>query len=93
MYVLILHQESLRLLERYRKARLLLFRQQLPAGFCNQILPDIPFEVIFVTAYDSYAIQAIRFSALDYLLKTIDPEELMHAVELPLFPNNPLKSK
>lgn len=44
-------------------------------------LPDIPFEVIFVTAYDSYAIQAIRFSALDYLLKPIDPEELKHAVE------------
>ena len=44
-------------------------------------LPDVPFEVIFVTAYDSYAIQAIRFSALDYLLKPIDPEELAHAVE------------
>lgn len=44
-------------------------------------LPDIPFEVIFVTAYDSYAIQAIRFSALDYLLKPIDPEELTNAVE------------
>ena len=44
-------------------------------------LPDIPFEVIFVTAYDSYAIQAIRFSALDYLLKPIDPEELTHAVD------------
>ena len=44
-------------------------------------LPEIPFEVIFVTAYDSYAIQAIRFSALDYLLKPIDPEELTHAVD------------
>ena len=44
-------------------------------------LPDIPFEVIFVTAYDNYAIQAIRFSALDYLLKPIDPEELVHAVD------------
>lgn len=44
-------------------------------------LPDIPFEVIFVTAYDSYAIQAIRFCALDYLLKPIDPEELTHAVD------------
>ena len=37
--------------------------------------------MIFVTAYDSYAIQAIRFSALDYLLKPIDPEELTHAVD------------
>ena len=46
-----------------------------------EVKPDIPFEVIFVTAYDSYAIQAIRFSALDYLLKPIDPEELAHAVE------------
>lgn len=44
-------------------------------------LPKISFEVIFVTAYDSYAIQAIRFSALDYLLKPIDSSELVNAVE------------
>lgn len=44
-------------------------------------LPEISFEVIFVTAYDSYAIQAIRFSALDYLLKPIDSSELINAVE------------
>lgn len=44
-------------------------------------LPDIPFEVIFVTAFDQYAIQAIRFSALDYLLKPIDPAELTRAVD------------
>ena len=44
-------------------------------------LQDIPFEVIFVTAYDNYAIQAIRFSALDYLLKPIDSAELTHAVD------------
>lgn len=43
-------------------------------------LSNHTFEVIFVTAYDSYAIQAIRFSALDYLLKPIDPEELVRAV-------------
>jgi two-component system LytT family response regulator len=39
------------------------------------------FEVIFTTAYNEFAIQAIRFSALDYLLKPIDATELVKAVE------------
>ena len=38
-----------------------------------------PFDVIFTTAYNQYAIQAIRFSALDYLLKPVDIEELRAA--------------
>jgi two-component system LytT family response regulator len=41
---------------------------------------EIDFQVIFVTAYDQYAIRAIKFSALDYLLKPIDLEELQMAV-------------
>src|ERR1041384_932805 len=41
---------------------------------------EIPFSVIFTTSYDQYAIKAIRFSALDYLLKPIDPKELIAAV-------------
>lgn len=39
------------------------------------------FEVIFVTAYDQYAIQAIRFSAIDYLLKPVNINELTNAVD------------
>ncbi len=42
---------------------------------------DPKFDVIFTTAYNQYAIQAIRFSALDYLLKPVDPEELKAAVQ------------
>src|SRR5678809_1451964 len=41
---------------------------------------QIPFSVVFTTSYDQYAIKAIRFSALDYLLKPVDPKELITAV-------------
>ena len=43
-------------------------------------LPTRNFEVIFVTAHDQYGIQAVKFAALDYLLKPVDIEELIHAV-------------
>lgn len=42
---------------------------------------DARFEVIFVTAYDSYAIRAIRFSAADYILKPINYHDLKAAVD------------
>ncbi len=42
---------------------------------------ETPFQVIFVTAYDQYAIKAFKYSATDYLMKPIDLQELRIAVE------------
>jgi two-component system LytT family response regulator len=44
-------------------------------------LPNKNFKIIFTTAYNEYAIQAIRFSAFDYLLKPIDSDELQASVQ------------
>lgn len=44
-------------------------------------LDSIDFDIIFVTAHDKYAIKAIKFSALDYLLKPVEVDELVEAVE------------
>ena len=46
-----------------------------------QQLPSVNFEIIFTTSYDRYALKAIRFSAIDYLLKPVDEEELKNAVK------------
>jgi len=44
-------------------------------------ISPIKFDIIFTTATDKYAIKAIKYSALDYLLKPIDVEELKHSVD------------
>jgi two-component system LytT family response regulator len=44
-------------------------------------LNNYSFEIIFVTAYDQYGIQAVKFAAIDYLLKPINIEELKLAVQ------------
>jgi two-component system LytT family response regulator len=41
---------------------------------------EINFEIIFTTAYEKYAVQAFKFSAMDYLLKPVDPDDLVGAV-------------
>lgn len=48
--------------------------------FLNQ-LENIDFSIIFTTAFNQYAIHAIKFSALDYLLKPIDITELQNAID------------
>ncbi|MES2808382.1 MAG: LytTR family DNA-binding domain-containing protein [Bacteroidota bacterium] len=45
-----------------------------------RMLPQKTFEIIFVTAFDQYGVQAIKFAALDYLLKPIDIDELIAAI-------------
>lgn len=52
------------------------------SGFeITDFFDPLPFEIIFVTAYDSYAVKAFEVLALDYLLKPVDIERLKQAVE------------
>lgn len=44
-------------------------------------LQTIDFKIVFITAYDQFALKAFRFSALDYLLKPLDPDDLVKAVD------------
>lgn len=56
---------------------------QMPRGDGFSLLTKydtVPFEVIFVTSYDKYAINAIKFSALDYLLKPVEINDLEDAI-------------
>lgn len=46
----------------------------------QQVLP-ISFEIIFITAFDAYALKAFRYSALDYLLKPVSIEDLVASVK------------
>jgi two-component system LytT family response regulator len=42
---------------------------------------DLSFDIIFITAYDNFGIQAVKFSALDYLLKPVQNRELKEAID------------
>ncbi len=60
-----------------------------------ELLPEIDFEVVFTTAYDNFALKAFKISAVDYLLKPIDPENLVKAVQKVkrIRPNAPTKGQ
>ena len=63
---------------------LLFLDVEMPEGSGFDLLKrigTIDFEVVFVTAYNHYAVKAIKFNALDYLLKPVDIDELVQAVE------------
>jgi two-component system LytT family response regulator len=44
-------------------------------------IPNPSFQLIFVTAHNKYAIEAFRFSAIDYLMKPVDPEALQISIQ------------
>ena len=57
---------------------------QMKEGTGFDVLKQFPapkFKVVFITAYQQYAIQAFRFSALDYLLKPVDPDLLIETLQ------------
>jgi two-component system LytT family response regulator len=67
-----------------RKPDLLFLDIELHTGTGFDVLQGVAyrnFSVIFTTAYDHYAVKAIKFSAVDYLLKPIDVDELQAAVQ------------
>lgn len=83
-------QEALPLIKNF-EPDLLFLDIQMPVLNGFELLKRIPrlsFEIIFTTAHDQYAIQAIRFSALDYLLKPIDADELRMAFDKFMSRNN-----
>ncbi|MFT7605269.1 MAG: two-component system LytT family response regulator, partial [Saprospiraceae bacterium] len=56
----------------------------LPDGLVFQMLKELNgeanFDIIFVTAFDEYAVEAFKYSAIGYILKPIDPDRLKQVV-------------
>jgi two-component system LytT family response regulator len=76
-------EEGFKAIDKY-KPQLIFLDVEMPLMNGFQLLEQFPgysFEIIFITAYDHYAIKAIKYSALDYLLKPIDTDELRNAVQ------------
>ncbi|GGA86252.1 LytR/AlgR family response regulator transcription factor [Puia dinghuensis] len=76
--------ESARTLIRECKPDLVLLDIEMSQGnafdLLNQLQP-LDFQVIFVTAFDNYAVRAFKYSAVDYLLKPVDIDDLRNAID------------
>ncbi len=76
-------EEAVRLIQQF-KPDVIFLDIEMPrmSGFkMLEQIPEIDFEVIFITAYNHYAINAIRISAFDYLVKPVSIEELQQTIE------------
>lgn len=76
--------EAIPLLQNQPEVELLFLDIQLTDGSGFDILEQVDFQLfktIFTTAYSDYALKAIKFAPLDYLLKPIDAEELRAAID------------
>lgn len=75
-------EEGLEAIERH-KPDLIFLDVEMPEMNGIEMLTKLetyPFDVIFTTAYNQYAVKAIKLNALDYLLKPVDKDELINAV-------------
>ncbi|MGQ2985452.1 LytR/AlgR family response regulator transcription factor [Flavobacterium sp.] len=76
-------QEGIQAIERYRPDLVFLdISMPLMNGFqmLEQLGNSADFTVIFTTAYEQFVLKALRVSAFDYLLKPVDPEQLMDTI-------------
>lgn len=77
-------QQALQLVEEHPTLDVVFLDIEMPMANGFDFLEQCPnrrFDVVFTTAYSAYAIRAFKYSAIDYLLKPIDAEELRRAVE------------
>ncbi|HHN47729.1 MAG TPA: response regulator transcription factor [Bacteroidales bacterium] len=76
-------KSGLRSIKKY-KPDLVLLDIKMPDGTGFDLVRQLDqanFKIIFITAFEEYAVKAFKFSALDYLLKPVHPEELVMAIE------------